>query len=113
MADRRPLVEGLKPTPAPIPPGIEKEFIYGKAPPAAAKPAATPEPPVPAHAPAKQPAGKSPMRVPLSTRMRSDFATALKRASLERQLAGIEPSSLQDLLEEAVEPWLRSNGYIK
>ncbi len=51
-------------------------------------------------------------RVPISTRMRTDFATALKRASLERQLSGMEPSALQDILEQAVEPWLRSNGYL-
>ena len=54
-----------------------------------------------------------PGRVPISTRMRADFATALKRASLERQLSGIEPNTLQDILEQAVEPWLRSNGYLK
>ncbi|MHC5540635.1 hypothetical protein ACYOEI_20650, partial [Singulisphaera rosea] len=52
-------------------------------------------------------------RVPLSTRMRSDFAAALKRASLERQLEGVEPNTLQDILEQAVEPWLRNNGYLK
>ena len=51
-------------------------------------------------------------RVPLSTRMRADFAKALKRASLERQLEGVEPNTLQDILEEAAEPWLKSNGYI-
>jgi hypothetical protein len=45
--------------------------------------------------------------------MRADFAEALKRASLERQLAKVEPNTLQDMLEQAVEPWLRSNGYLK
>ena len=35
-----------------------------------------------------------------------DFAKALKRASLERQLKGLEPNTLQDILEEAIEPWL-------
>jgi hypothetical protein len=44
--------------------------------------------------------------------MRSDFATGLKRASLERQLGGIEPNTLQDILEEAVEPWLKAHGYL-
>jgi hypothetical protein len=44
--------------------------------------------------------------------MREDFAKALKRASLERQLKGLEPNTLQDILEEAIEPWLRTNGYI-
>ena len=45
--------------------------------------------------------------------MREDFAGALKRASLERQLAKVEPNTLQDILEQAVEPWLRANGYLK
>jgi hypothetical protein len=52
-------------------------------------------------------------RVPLSTRMRADYAELLKRASLERQLEKVQPNTLQDILEEAVEPWLRSNGYLK
>jgi hypothetical protein len=52
-------------------------------------------------------------RVPLSTRIRAEFATALKRASLERQLNGIEPNTLQDILEQAIEPWLRDNGYVR
>jgi hypothetical protein len=55
---------------------------------------------------------QNPVRVPISTRVRADFAGALKRASLERQLEGISPNTLQDMLEEALEPWLKSNGYI-
>ena len=51
-------------------------------------------------------------RMPLTTRIRTDYATALKRASLERQLSGTVPNTLQDILEEALEPWLRSNGYL-
>lgn len=51
-------------------------------------------------------------RAPLTTRIREDFARALKRASPERQLGGIEPHTLQDILEEAIEPWLRINGYL-
>jgi hypothetical protein len=41
------------------------------------------------------------------------FAAALKRASLERQLNSVEPNTLQDILEQAIEPWLKSNGYIR
>lgn len=52
-------------------------------------------------------------RVPISTRIRGDLAAALKRCSLERQLKGIEPNTLQDILEQAIEPWLKDNGYIK
>jgi hypothetical protein len=92
MAERRTLVEGIKDTPSTIDPALEKEFVYGK-------PQPTPQTPVID-------------RVPLSTRMRGDFAKALKKASLERQLEGIQPNTLIDILEEAVEPWLKSNGYI-
>lgn len=86
----------------------EKAFVYGDSP--KAKPAdsaAASEP----H-PAKTPAGGSATRVPLTTRIRSDYAAALKRASLERQLSGIIPNTLQDILEEALQPWLRDNGYL-
>lgn len=103
MSERRSLTEGLKATPAPIDAELEKAFVYGAR--VAASPTAT------------QPVTPSPVqsavtsRVPISTRMRSDFATALKRASLERQLDGVEPNTLQDILEAAIEPWLKSNGY--
>lgn len=101
MADRRPLVAGIKPTMPPVDSAIEKDFVYRKESPrdAVAKPATTAT-------------TASIARSPLSTRIRTDFAMALKRASLERQLKGIEPNTLQDILEEAVEPWLRNQGYI-
>ncbi len=51
-------------------------------------------------------------RVPLTTRSRADLAQALKRASLERQLQEIEPNEVQEILESALEPWLRANGYL-
>lgn len=106
MAERRALVEGLKnPAPA-VDPEKEKAFVFRE------KKDGTPDPaPQAAATPSNTTATLS--RVPLSTRMRSDFAAALKRASLERQLAGVEPNTLQDILEQAVEPWLRSNGYLK
>lgn len=44
--------------------------------------------------------------------MRTDYSTALKRASLERQLSGVQPNTLQDILEECIGPWLKSNGYL-
>ena len=52
-------------------------------------------------------------RSPLTTRLRADIGAALKRASLERQLAGQLPNTVQDILEEALEPWLQSHGYLK
>jgi hypothetical protein len=52
-------------------------------------------------------------RVPLTTRIRPELAQALKRASLERQLAGELPNTVQDILELALEPWLTEQGYLK
>jgi hypothetical protein len=98
MAERRPLTEGLKPATQPVDPQKEKEFVYGER---SGKSSAPP-----------QSAQANLNRVPLSTRIRGDFATALKKCSLERQLHGIQPNTLQDILEQAIEPWLKSNGYI-
>ena len=48
----------------------------------------------------------------LNTRLHPDLCNALKRASLQRKLDGVEPNSLRDILEEAVTPWLRDKGYL-
>ena len=94
MNERRPLVAGVKPA-AETDRAKEQQFVYaGKA---------TDSPPVRASQVA---------RVPLTTRLRADYATALKRASLERELNGVEPFTVQEMLEEALEPWLRANGYL-
>src|SRR3954451_1208308 len=100
MAERRPLVEGLKPKPE-TPRALEEQFVYSeklKAAPSAAEPTA-------------YKAAPTITRVPFTSRLRDDLAQALKRASLERQLAGIEPNTVQDILESALEPWLRANGH--
>jgi len=95
--ERRSLTEGIK-TPVPaVNPELERQFVHGT------KMAATPSPAT------SQPSA----RVPISTRIRAEYAESLKRASLERQLNKVEPNTLQDILEEAIEPWLRSNGYIR
>ena len=101
MKGRRPLIEGLK-QPVAIDPSVEKNFVFP------AKSTAAPEPTPPATNSRSTPIARS----PISTRIRSDFATALKRASLERQLQGVEPNTLQDFLEEAIEPWLKKHGYL-
>jgi hypothetical protein len=107
MAERRSLVEGVKKVDA-TNPSLEKEFVFGKQ--------EREEQPVPPAAPTREAkAGHAVSgigRVPLTTRVRADFAAALKRASLERQLSGVLPNSLQDILDDALEPWLRSNGYL-
>ncbi len=102
MADRRPLIDGLKPPPAPIDRAVETAFVFGPktTPPVVEEPAPVPPTPPPVS------------RSPLTTRIRADYAAALKRASLERQLSGTTPHTLQELLEEALEPWLKAHGYV-
>jgi hypothetical protein len=107
--ERRSLVAGISAA-STIDPAIEDQFVHaGKL--KATKPV---EPTAPA-AEAREGKGqatKTVIRTPLTTRIRTDYAAGLKRASLERQLSGIAPNTLQDILEEALEPWLRSNGYL-
>lgn len=50
--------------------------------------------------------------IPVTIRLRPEIAGALKRASLERQLAGEETFTQQELVENALEPWLMEEGYI-
>ncbi len=99
MADRRTLIDGLKPPAPAVDPAVETAFVFG------------PKPPVKADDPPPQPQ-PPPARSPLTTRIRADDAAALKRASLERQLSGTTPSTLQEMLEEAFEPWLKRHEYI-
>jgi hypothetical protein len=96
MAERRSLTEGLKP----VPRSVEEAFVHNANP----KPAEELPPPT---------RRTTVDRSPLTSRIRADLATALKRASLERQLNGVEPSAVQEILEEALEPWLRTHGYVK
>jgi hypothetical protein len=98
MAERRPLVEGLMTTPPAAPTAREREFVYGKQTAGKGEVTATVPP--------------SDAASPLSTRIRTDYAIGLKHASLDRQLKGVEPNTIRDILEEVLGPWLRSNGYI-
>lgn len=50
--------------------------------------------------------------VPVTIRLRPELAGALKRASLERQLAGEPVYTQQDMVEEALTPWLKKAGYL-
>ncbi len=90
--ERRALADGLRPAADRL---AEEQFVYNRPRPAAAE--ATPPPPA---------------RVNLHTRVRQDYATALKRATLERQIAGVAPNTVQDIVEEALRPWLDANGYL-
>ena len=103
MAERRTLQAGLMATPT-VDPAVAKAFIHEGSVATAAPAITTPQSPE-RIAPVMS-------RAPLSTRIRADFAAALKRASLERQLQGVEPNTLQDILEEAIEPWLRDHGHL-
>lgn len=105
MKERRPLVAGLT-SANKVDRTIEEEFVFSQ------KPKAAPATPAPEAREGKGQAGNAVSRLPLTTRIRADFSAALKRASLQRQLDGTFPNTLQDILEEALEPWLRSNGYL-
>jgi hypothetical protein len=105
MAERRPLIQGLKMTPSP-PREAEEEFVYG-------------EKPKPAPAPAPEPGLgtvkkiRQVNRVPFTTRIRADLAHAVKQISLERRLQEVEPNQVQEILENALEHWLSVNGYTR
>jgi hypothetical protein len=104
MANRRPLVAGLQDQ-TPEERATEKKFVFGDKSPTA-------EPPPAPTVPTARKATPKLSRVPFTTRLRADFAQAVQRASLERKLQGIEPNQVQEILESALEPWLRANGYL-
>jgi hypothetical protein len=98
MSKHRPLTEGLKPQ-TQVDPVLEKHFVFGS------KPGREISAPV-------EKSSAPPARASITTRIRADFATTLKRVSLERQLNGTTPNTFQEVLEEALEPWMRANGYL-
>jgi len=102
--DRRSLTEGLQPEPA-IDPKVAEAFVFQTK----AKPSAV-EPIRLASDTIKPAAAKS--LIPLTARIPAELFMTLKRASFERELQGVEPSSFQDIVVEALTPWLRNNGYL-
>jgi hypothetical protein len=123
MGKRRSLTDGLKSLPK-ADPRKEEAFVYGGKKPTTTKakksPVAKPEVAKPTPTPnaeseakpeprPKQNLGKS----PLSTRLRTDIGEALKKASLQRELAKETPYTVQDILEVVLELWLKENGYLK
>ena len=50
--------------------------------------------------------------IPVTVRLRPEIAGALKRASLELELNGEEVYTQQDLVENALAPWLKHNGFL-
>lgn len=111
--DRRPLSEGLKPEPE-LDPKTARDFVYQNTP---MQQAATPEPKPSATTrlavgTPNSTAEADTALVPLTARIQAKKFKALKRASFERQLQGVEPSSIQDIVDEAITPWLRKHGYL-
>jgi hypothetical protein len=110
MAERRSLMEGLKQISPKVDPVVAESIIVHGTPGSAARPKDRKAfQPTPTREPQKTTAaGVGPSgpisRAPLTTRSRSDFATALRRASLEHQLQGISLNSQQAILEQALEP---------
>jgi hypothetical protein len=62
--------------------------------------------------PSKAAAAITPGLIPVNVRVRPEIAAALKTASLDRQMQGIEPSAKREIVEQALEPWLRKHGYL-
>jgi hypothetical protein len=103
--DRRSLTEGLQPEPA-IDPKVAEAFVFQNK----AKTSAAIEP-VRLAADTLKPAAAKAL-IPLTARIPAELFMTLKRASFERELQGVEPSSFQDIVVEALTPWLRNNGYL-
>ena len=108
--DRRPLTEGLNPEPE-VDPEAARDFVFQKPKQPAAAPETKPAATARLAAAPANPAAQSTL-VALTARIPADKFQALKRASFERQLQGVEPSSMQDIVEEALTPWLRKHGYL-
>ncbi len=125
MSKRMSLVEGLKRDQEKLDPAVVDSFVkHGNTQP-------NPEPEIqlpnesqdsalsdsfteerPARAPrrAKQAAVMSPGLISVNVRVRPEIGAALQTASLQRQLQGVEPFSKREIVEEAMEQWLRENG---
>lgn len=110
MAERRPLTSAFQ-QPVEVDPARAKAFVYGSE---KSKPDQMGKGEETHLVEAREGRGQPPInRSHFTTRLRTDFASALKRASLERQLNSQFPNTIQHILEEALEPWLRANGYIE
>lgn len=106
MKERRSLVDGMtSQQDNRVNRSIEEQFVRSGQATTDDSVAANQEPPPPAPNPPANRQNTSTMsRLPLSTRVRADYATALKRASLERQLNGTTPNTLQGISATARHP---------
>lgn len=125
MSKRMSLVEGLKRDQEELDPETVESFVkQGNAvakPKQESEPAPEPRPKKPqppraenpeAQQPRQHTAEMSPGLIPVNVRVRLDISRALKAASLERELQGIEPFTKREIVEQALEPWLKKNGYL-
>lgn len=132
MTERQSLLRGVKPPPPPIDPAVAQQFIYGT-PTSPTPTSSTPTSPMnsaqallagspasvdasgtsPASSakPATQASG--PSRTSLNTKIREELVLALKRIAFEREMSRAPKHTLQEIVEEALEPWLKSQGYLK
>jgi hypothetical protein len=118
MNDRRPLTAGISALPN-IDPEIAREFITQEPRPNPVTERLMALPQIPRPESNRKPVRKSKPHgvtpvglIPVTVRLRPEVAGGLKRASLERQLAGEELFTQQDLVEQLLEPWLREHGFL-
>ena len=103
MNKRRPLVHGLPHKR--IASDVETRFVAGER--------ETPKNSVPQSPPPDQSTAlPDSTLVPISTRLRPDIAHALRRASLERKLNRQSQNTVQQIVESALDHWLRDHGYL-
>ena len=104
MAERRTLTNAIHSVPN-ADPEVVRAFVTQET-----KPVPPVAVPVAASTPARS--GFEPVGlIPITVRLRPEIAGALKRASLERQLAAAEFFSQQEIVERALAAWLRENGH--
>lgn len=103
MAERRTLTTAIKPVPNADPTAV-RAFVTQEQ-------KATTSDESPTAGSQKLPNSFQPVGlIPITVRLRPEIAGALKRASLERQLAGAEFFSQQEIVERALAAWLHENG---
>ena len=102
MAERRSLTTAVNSIPHADPEVVRAFVTQEKTPPVSPLIAAMSKP-----APSFQPVGL----IPITVRLRPEIAGALKRTSLERQLASAEFFSQQEIVERALAAWLSDNGH--
>lgn len=104
MTERRRLTAAVHSVPN-ADPDVVRAFVTQEKPPAAV----VNEPPITLTPVTKifQPIGL----IPITVRLSPEIAGALKRASLERQLAGEEFFSQQEIVQRALKDWMAENGH--